>query len=148
MHGALNPNSNVDRLYIPRKYGGRGMIGIVDCIIQEKNSLKGHVNTSTEPMLKEVGMQGILDIEGCKNPKTLKKEIKQYHMEGWKEKSLHGKMVQEVEEFMDEEKTWMWLRKGTLKKETESTICAAQEQAIRTNAIKKHIDKKRNIRNV
>ena len=34
-----------------------------------------------------------------------------------------------------------WLRKGTLKKEIEGTITAAQDQALITNTIKNKIDK-------
>ena len=41
---------------------------------------------------------------------------------------------------MDSE-SWAWLRKGYLKKETEGLIVAAQDQALRTNWIKKNIDK-------
>ena len=36
---------------------------------------------------------------------------------------------------------WQWLRNGTPKRETESLICAAQEQAILTNIMKEKIDK-------
>ena len=32
MYGALHPKSDVDRLFIPRKKGGRGLISIEDCI--------------------------------------------------------------------------------------------------------------------
>ena len=39
------------------------------------------------------------------------------------------------------EKTWMWLRKGNLKRETESLLIAAQNNSIRTNHIKARIDK-------
>ena len=38
-------------------------------------------------------------------------------------------------------KTWTWLRKGNLKRETESLLIAAQDNAIRTNHIKARIDK-------
>ena len=36
---------------------------------------------------------------------------------------------------------WTWLRKGNLKRETESLLTAAQNNAIRTNHIKARIDK-------
>ena len=39
------------------------------------------------------------------------------------------------------EKTWTWLRKGNLMRETESPLIAAQDIAIRTNHIKARIDK-------
>ena len=40
-----------------------------------------------------------------------------------------------------DKKTWEWLKKGRRKKETEGTIIAAQDQALRTNSIKRIIDK-------
>ena len=38
MHNALHPKSNVDRLYLPRKDGGRGFLGVEDTVsIAKKN---------------------------------------------------------------------------------------------------------------
>ena len=42
------------------------------------------------------------------------------------------------------EKTWTWRRKGNFKKETESLLKAAQNNAVRTNHIKARIDKTQN----
>ena len=39
------------------------------------------------------------------------------------------------------EKTWTWLRKVNLKRETESLLIAAHDNALRTNQIKARIDK-------
>ena len=39
------------------------------------------------------------------------------------------------------EKTWEWLEKGYLKKNTEGLIMAAQTQSLRMNDIKAKIDK-------
>ena len=41
---------------------------------------------------------------------------------------------------MQDQRRWQWLKAGELKWETESLICTAQEQALRTNAIKNGID--------
>ena len=38
MHGAHHPRSDVDRLYQKRAGGGRGHIGIEDCVNIERNS--------------------------------------------------------------------------------------------------------------
>ena len=43
-------------------------------------------------------------------------------------------------ETTDAEQTWSWLRSSDLKVQTEALICAAQEQALRTNYMKHHID--------
>ena len=51
---------------------------------------------------------------------------------------LHGQLEKDTETLKLEE-SWNWLRKGVLKRETESLICAAQEQALNTNSIKKEI---------
>ena len=40
---------------------------------------------------------------------------------------------------LDHNSTWAWLKLGTLKKETEGLIFAAQEQALQTNKIKAKI---------
>ena len=53
---------------------------------------------------------------------------------------MHGQFLRE-KEGMQDQKRWQWLKAGELKRETESLICAAQEQALRTNAIKNGIDR-------
>ena len=60
--------------------------------------------------------------------------------EGWKNKSLHSQFLRQTEEIRDDA-TWAWLRKGALKKETEGMITAAQDQALRTKAIKTKVEK-------
>ena len=50
---------------------------------------------------------------------------------------LYGRLMSNV----SHEKTWTWLRKGILKRETESLLIAAQNYAIRTNHIKARRDK-------
>ena len=51
----------------------------------------------------------------------------------------------ETSKIKDEEATWQWLRKGTLKRETEGMILDAQNQALRTNWVRHYIDKERDI---
>ena len=51
MNGCLHTRSNVGRLYQPRKEGGRGPIGIKECVRRERKSLHGYLRESTEWML-------------------------------------------------------------------------------------------------
>ena len=44
-------------------------------------------------------------------------------------------------ESTDDRNRWEWLKRGKRKSETEILLCAAQEQALRVNAIKYTIDK-------
>ena len=45
-------------------------------------------------------------------------------------------------EKVDKNETWGWLIRSGVKVETETLLCAAQEQDIRTNYLKHHIDRR------
>ena len=51
MYGGLQPKSNVDRLYVKRKEGGRGLISVERCIREEENSLGFYVANSEENLI-------------------------------------------------------------------------------------------------
>ena len=48
---------------------------------------------------------------------------------------MHGQFIRQTKDIADD-MFWAWLGSGTLKRETESLITAAQDQCIRTNNIK------------
>ena len=52
IYGALHPKSDVDRLYIPRKEGGRGLISIEDCVELAKRGLEVYVHGSEERLIQ------------------------------------------------------------------------------------------------
>ena len=58
----------------------------------------------------------------------------------WEGKQLYGHFKRLLDN-ISHQKTWTWLRKGNLKREMESLLIAAQDNAIRTNHIKARIDK-------
>ena len=52
---ALHPQADVDRLYLKRSEGGRGMIGVEDCVTIETNSLMSYIKQhANEKALKAV----------------------------------------------------------------------------------------------
>ena len=53
---------------------------------------------------------------------------------------MYGQYIRQIED-KGKSNTWKWLRKSNLKGCTEALICSAQEQALRTNYVKFHIDK-------
>ena len=73
--------------------------------------------------------------EECKRSKTEERHHK------WSNKKMYGQYCRETSDDIDKEKRWLWLKNSDLKAETEVLICAAQEQALRTNYIKFNIDK-------
>ena len=60
MYGGLHPKSDVDRLYMKRKEGGRGLIGVERCVREEENSLGFYVANSCENLIRGVGTAGQL----------------------------------------------------------------------------------------
>ena len=54
---------------------------------------------------------------------------------------MHGQFVREKPDKADKDKSWQQLFKSNLNIGTEALLCAPQEQVIRTNYIKHHIDK-------
>ena len=51
IYKSLHPRSDIDRLYVPRKKGGRGLRSLEDLVMIEKTSLEEYVNNSQEPTL-------------------------------------------------------------------------------------------------
>ena len=58
----------------------------------------------------------------------------------WEVKQLYERFKRLINN-ISHNKTWTWLRKGNFKRETESLLIAAQDNAVRTNHIKARIDK-------
>ena len=59
----------------------------------------------------------------------------------WVGKQMYGQFARDQNDATDREKNWSWVARADLKAPTEALIFAAQEQAIRTNYVKYHIDK-------
>ena len=138
MNRKLHPRSNVSRLYLKRRDGGRGLISVEDCVEGERKGLNEYVTASKEEMVMCVKKEGILNEEESRA--AFKKRVKLERMEDWKTKSLHGQFFRDTEGIADD-RSFDWIRSGFLKAETEGMIFAAQEQALRTRAIRAHIDK-------
>ncbi|XP_068738999.1 uncharacterized protein [Montipora capricornis] len=131
---AFHPQADVDRLYLKRAAGGRGLLSVEDCVNIEVGSLFRYIGESKERLLRFVSDENILE-EG-----PTKIEVSEDRMSKYKNKALHGQFETATEQVRDPE-SWGWLKRGILKKETEGLLTAAQDQALRTNSIKNRIDK-------
>jgi len=92
-------------------------------------------------LLQGVKHVGILDETGSVSKNDYKNVVSEKRMDSWKSKQMHGQFIRDMPDSIDKTKSWEWLTKSDLKVPTEALVCAAQEQAIRTNYIKYHIDK-------
>ena len=141
MYGAFHLKSDVDRLYLKRKHGGRCLISVETCLRSEENNLGLYVRDSDEMLLKGVKKVGIINTENLSDRKDFKKNSQNEFKDRWQGKKMYGQFAREMPEEIDKDLSWQWLVQSDLKVQTEATICAAQEQALRTNYIKNKIDK-------
>ena len=74
MYRALHPKSDVDRLYIRRKEGGRGLISIEDCVELAIRGLEVYVHESEERLLQADRGDKIDGLEAVSVLKISKKE--------------------------------------------------------------------------
>ena len=119
---ALHPQADVDRLYLIRSEGGRGLLNIEECVIIETNSLVNYIKESNEKVLNAVLFERILDGNYVGVDKSrLREERHQRYLA----KPLHGQFFRSTEKGRDD-KSWLWLKNGKLKKETEGLIIAAR----------------------
>ena len=128
INGMLHPRADVDHLYLPREQGGRGLIGIDDCVRLEESGLATYVQASTEPLLLAVMNEGLPMKGKTENSKQLKERKKVERAQWWKNKPLHGQFLRQTEDLRDGA-SWDWMKKGDLK-ETKGLITAAQDQAL------------------
>ena len=89
IYGALHPKSDVDRLYLPRKEGGRGLISIKDCVELAIRGLEVYVHGSEERLIQAARDK----IDGLEAASVLKKSKKEKRLEDWEEKVLHGQYL-------------------------------------------------------
>ena len=63
-NGALHPQSDIDRLYIPRSAGGRGMQSVKQVMLEEQINLAEYVQNRTEYALRDLWNEGFLASKG------------------------------------------------------------------------------------
>ena len=131
MHKALHPRDDVDRLYVSRKEGGRGLASIEDSVDASIQRLKDYIQNRKENSLQPP--ETILRTRWTTEWQYLgnKNGEENNSMSGFK------RLINNI----SHDKTWTRLRKGNFKRETESLLIAAQDSALRTNHIKARIDK-------
>ena len=85
IYGALHPKSDVDRLYIPRKEGGRGLISIKDCVELAIRGLEVYVHGCEERLIQAARGD---KIDGLEAASVLKRSKSEKRLEDWEEKVL------------------------------------------------------------
>jgi len=152
IHGQHHPKADVDRLYVPRKQGGGGLMQLEAAHSAEITKLAEYVDRKKDPLIQVVKThQHNTDSAVLRAAKCLKTEVPKERgkikdskaektKERWQGKRMHGQFPRNIDEkLVDIEQSYRWLKYGDINGETESTIVAAQDQAISTNYFKNKI---------
>ena len=130
MNKALYLRDDVHRLYVSRKResGLARTEDIIDISIQQ---LKDCIKKC---------WRRLITVARNNTDNTRINRIKITRKQKWEEKQLHEYFKQETSE-ISHKKTWRWLRKRNLSRETKNLYIASQNNDIRSNYVKARIDK-------
>ena len=131
MHKALHPRDNVDRLYVSRKEGGRGLDSNKDSVDAPLQRLEDYIQ-------KHEGW--LITATRNDTDNTMDNRITITRKQKREGKQHYGRFKR-LTNHISHDKTWIWLRKGNFKREIESLLKAAQDNAERANHTKARIDK-------
>ena len=101
MHKALHPRDDVDRLYISRKDGGRGLACIEDTVDAFIQRLQDCI---------EKYKRGLITIIRVDTDNTINERMTKTRKQKWEEKHLYGRFKRLINN-ISHKKTWTWLRK-------------------------------------
>ena len=105
MHKALHPRDDVDRLYVSRKEGGRGLASIEDSVDALIQRLEDYIQK----------YEGRL-IPATRNDtdNTMDNRMTITRKQKWEGKQLYGRFKRLIRN-ISHDKTWTWLRKGNFR---------------------------------
>ena len=133
LFGKLSAKADVknDKLYVLRKEGRRGLASIEDSVDASIQWLEDYTGKFE---------RGLITAIRNNNENTIDDRMTVTRKQKSEEKQLSGRFKQLIYN-ISHDKTWTWLSKGNCKREIESLLIAAQNNAIRTKHIKTRIDK-------
>ena len=110
MHKALHTTDGVDRLYVSRKKGGRGFASIEDSVEASIQRLGDYIEKQEGGLITAIRNDTDNTMD---NRMTITGKLK------WEEKQIYGRFKRLINN-ISHDKTWTWLWKGNLKRETIS----------------------------
>ena len=131
MYKALHPRDDVEKLRVLRKEGGRGLASIKDSVDASIQQLKDY---------KEKHEGGLISAMSYDTNNTMDNKMTIVRKHKWEQRRHYGRFKRRINN-ITHKRTWTWLKKRNFKKEAESLLIAALNNAIRINHIKAKIDK-------
>ena len=88
MHNAYHPKDCVERLYLPRANGGRGLISARDAVEKEVSGLRSYIDKAEEPLLQNVREANL--VQKPKDDETTHSRS-ETRLNSLRDKPFHGK---------------------------------------------------------
>ena len=109
IHGQHHPKADVDRLYVPKKQGGRGLMQLEATHAVEITKLVEYVNRKEDPLIQVVRTHQhntdsvmlqtrCLKTEVQKETRKMKDGIAEKTKERWHGKRMHGQLPRNLDE--------------------------------------------------
>jgi hypothetical protein len=140
-----HPKSATERLTLPRKGGGRGLINITNLQNKHINNPRQYFHSKSEisQLHKTVTLVDAkytpLNLRVNEiPPETNKIVLDADKLQKWSQKALHGRYIHELnQDYVDKTASHAWLTRSDMFSETEGFMCAIMDQVISTNNYKK-----------
>ena len=145
--GYHHPKSNVHRLHAVREDGGRGIKSLLDTHEEECEKLATYLslNVRKDPLTNLIKT---MENERAPTKRVMRKrnneDVKgnaKKHLNGMMKMAMHGQWRRQRDAVasIDVANSDNWMKYANLTPETESLLCAAQEQTLATNYIRNTI---------
>lgn len=141
-HGMHHPHASVNRLYIPRKDGGRGMQCIEGIHHNVIRDMREYFKSKNLPFYKALYKedQNITALNLATEHHLLQSPTNEELSEMWHSKALHGRYPEALKKrSIDKERSIAYLKSGYLFPETEGRLAAIQDQVVPTRSYQKNI---------
>lgn len=138
-----HPKSATQRLYLPRKEGGRGLTNITELCRSQEKKMREYFHCSNHPLLRKIAKCDTnftpLNLHCPEDIIDDHRRKEEMHLE-WQNKVLHGKYPTALNDpTVDKASSLLWLTKGNLHAETEGFIISVQDGVIRTRNYERYI---------
>ncbi|XP_044766186.1 uncharacterized protein LOC123322308 [Coccinella septempunctata] len=144
-HGIHHPHASANRLYIPRKDGGRGLQNIEITHHTTISEMRRYFHAKTNSFIRTICRidEHVTPLNLAAHTQQAQQATMSGFAEEWHGKALHGRYPTALKrENVDRERSVTYLKAGYLFPETEGRLAAIQDQVVPTRAYLKNIAKK------
>lgn len=143
-YGMHHPNSAIERLYLPRKQGGRGLTNMEQACLKEEQNLSTYFRNTHLPVQQWImthGDRNIITPEDSAGEPVIQNHIERLE-QSWKAKALHGRFHASLsQQEVDQAGSHTYLTQGYLYPQSEATFLAIQDQVVPTRTYSKYVMK-------